>query len=657
MIISKRDTSKYNRYHMSEKVVTHQDEFHPGSLVLYKKHPARVVSIGERIEIALENGDVARVRPKDLTLLHPGPLGSLAVLHPLEGEVNLAWQVMRESGEALPLSELAELIYGEYTPASAWATWQLIEDNLYFCGTSEEVVARTEQHVAEEQATRQARVAEAHAWEEFVQRARLGCIDPQADKRYLREVEDLACGRRNDSRLLRELGRSERPENAHAMLLSCGAWDYQVDPYPARLGLPTAPPACDLPALPDEPRLDLTDLPAFAIDDRNNTDPDDAISLISCRIDEEGQFLGGRLWVHIADAAALVAPDSAADQEARARGATLYLPEGPVPMLPPAAIFSLGLGLQPVSPALSFDLELNATGEIVSVDVQPSWVRVQRLSYEVAEERLDEEPLSGLYAMAQAYIVRRQAAGALSGATAIDLPEVMIRVTGGQVSIEPVLRLRSRALVREAMILAGEAAARFALQRGIPFPFVVQEPPSPPAYSSGLATPSFSSGEMSMAQRFAMRRWLKRSQVSSLPAPHAGVGLPAYSRATSPLRRYLDLVAHQQLRASLRGGEPLSEAAMVERIGNAEALTGAVNQAEALSRRHWTLVYLSQHPGWQGEGVLVEKNGLRGTLILPGLALETPVHLREDLPLDSRLALAVRSINLPELEVNFALLP
>jgi exoribonuclease-2 len=147
----------------------------------------------------------------------------------------------------------------------------------------------------------------------------------------------------------------------------------------------------------------------------------------------------------------------------------------------------------------------------------------------------------------------------------------------------------------------------------------------------------------------------KRSQVSGQPAPHAGVGLPAYSRATSPLRRYLDLVAHQQLRLSLQGRPLLNEQQMLERVGESEAVTRIVAQAELLSRRHWTLVYLHQNPGWRGEGVLVEKLGLRGRVIIPELAFETHIHLREDLPLNTRLPLVFKGANLSELEAFFAL--
>jgi exoribonuclease-2 len=623
-----------------------ESDFPIDSLVIYKKRPARVVKSGERLEIEMDDGNRARVRSKDVSLLHPGPVRSLTQLQPQAGEVELAWQILLEGGQAQPLAELAELIYGAYTPATAWAAWGWIEDGLFFQGGAETVTPRTQAEVENERASRQARQAEAQAWAAFLERARGGKISLQDDVRYLRELENLVFGRSRESKLLRELGHSERPENAHRLLLEWNAWDATVNPYPARLGLTTRQPVCDLPALPEEDRLDLTHLDAFAIDDRGNQDPDDAVSLVECRLDEGGNFLGGRLWVHVADAAAMVPADSPADLEARARGATLYLPEGPVLMLPEGAIHSLGLGLGEVSPALSFDIELDQTAKITAVEIRPSWVRARRLSYEQAEELIDCEPLRSLDCLTRAYLRRRQA----DGAFLLDLPEVMMRISGGEVIIEPILRLRSRDLVREAMLMAGEAAAQFALRQNIPFPFVTQEASNWGAMKEGNASLEV---QGSLSQRFALRRTLKRSQVSSLPGRHAGVGLDAYCRVTSPLRRYLDLVAHQQLRAWLAGKPILKEQALLERLGAAEAITGTITQAEMLSRRHWTLVHLQMRPEWQGEGVLVEKTGMRGYVLIPELAFETPMHLREDLPLDSRLMLRARGINLAELEVHF----
>lgn len=74
-----------------------------------------------------------------------------------------------------------------------------------------------------------------------------------------------------------------------------------------------------------------------------------------------------------------------------------------------------------------------------------------------------------------------------------------------------------------------------------------------------------------------------------------------------------------------------------------------VRQAERLTRRHWTLVYLMEHPDWRGEGVLVEKYDRRGTFLVPELDLEARVHLRQDLPLNSMVPLALEGVNLAEL--------
>jgi exoribonuclease-2 len=78
-----------------------------------------------------------------------------------------------------------------------------------------------------------------------------------------------------------------------------------------------------------------------------------------------------------------------------------------------------------------------------------------------------------------------------------------------------------------------------------------------------------------------------------------------------------------------------------------------MRQAELLADRHWTLVYLLQHPDWRGEGLLVERRERRGTVLIPALGLETRVHLGWELPLNSTVPLALSGINLAELEVYF----
>ena len=115
------------------------------SLVLYKTRPARVSRVGKKLQIELEGGESLMVRLKDVVLLHPGPLHSLDELQPRTGEVETARELL--AGSTTSLAELAELAYGDHTPATAWAAWQLVEDGLFFRGTPQEVEACTAQEV------------------------------------------------------------------------------------------------------------------------------------------------------------------------------------------------------------------------------------------------------------------------------------------------------------------------------------------------------------------------------------------------------------------------------------------------------------------------------------------------------------------------------
>jgi exoribonuclease-2 len=593
------------------------------SLVLYKAHPARVLAVGDKIEIGLDKGQIKRVRPKDIDLLHPGPLRSLDELEPKTGELEEAWELLE--GAETNLAELSELIYDEFTPASAWATWQLVADGVLFTGTPRSIRARGRDEVAAERAEREAKEAARKEWAQFLERMAAAKPNPE-DRERLAEVERLALGRSEHSRILKALGHQDTPENAHRALVQVGYWHPDHNPYPARIGLPDADPDLPVGALPEEERRDLTHLSAYAIDDEGNRDPDDALSLE-----------GDRLWVHVADVAALVPPDSDLDREARARGCNQYMPERVVNMLPAQITERLGLGLQEVSPALSIGFRCDGTGTVSDLEIHRSWVRVERKSYEEADACLGERPFSDMEALLKRFRSRRHA----NDAAGIELPEVSVRVQDGEVVIRPLPRLRSRALVMDAMLMAGEATAMFCVKHGIPIAYATQPPPDK------VEQPE------DMAAMYAYRRRFKPSRLVSEPSPHFGLGLPVYTRATSPLRRYSDLLVHQQVRAFIRG-DPLIEAQQAAaRIAEAEAASASVRRAERLSNQHWKLVYLRANPDWRGEAVVVAREEHKTVLLIPELALETRVRLRGDPGLNGRVRVSPREVDLPDLTCTF----
>ena len=190
------------------------------------------------------------------------------------------------------------------------------------------------------------------------------------------------------------------------------------------------------------------------------------------------------------------------------------------------------------------------------------------------------------------------------------------------------------------MLAAGNAAALWAWEREIAFPYSSQEPPSREISADGLAG------------MYAQRRSTRRATVSTRPAPHAGLGLGMYSQVTSPLRRYPDFLAHLQIHAALKNQRTLSNAELVEKLAEADQGLEKARAAELASRKHWSLVYLMQEKIELVGGVLVERQNHRGTFLLPELGLEAETTLNQDLPLNTDLELKVLEVDLPSLTLR-----
>ncbi len=328
------------------------------------------------------------------------------------------------------------------------------------------------------------------------------------------------------------------------------------------------------------------------------------------------------------------------DRDARSRGANLYLPERVIPMLPQVVTDRLGLGLEKESPALSISFRLNERGEIRDTEIHLTRLQVQRISYAQADQALGEAPFTELLRLSRLYRQRRRQAGAAF----IQLPEVKIRVKQEQVEIHPLPALDSREMVTDLMLMAGEAVARYCLEREIPVPFATQAPPDEPGEPQG------------MAAMYAYRRKFKPTQVKTRPEAHAGLGLAAYSRSTSPLRRYSDLLTHQQLRAHLLGREVMDIQTLAERISQAELGSMAIRKAERLSNGHWRLVYLRDHPDWCGEAVVVAREGDRATVIIPALGMENRVRIKSAPDLNAIVRVRPRDVDLPDQACYFRIL-
>jgi exoribonuclease-2 len=149
-------------------------------------------------------------------------------------------------------------------------------------------------------------------------------------------------------------------------------------------------------------------------------------------------------------------------------------------------------------------------------------------------------------------------------------------------------------------------------------------------------------------------------RMGTKPAPHAGMGVSQYSWATSPLRRYVDLVNQWQIVACVRHGRTAAlaapfkprDASLFSIISSFDAAYAAYNDFQNTIERYWTLRWLEQR------GV----RELQATTMKDGLvrADSLPLVFRalgcESLPRGTPVRVALQSLDTLTLEVHATLL-
>ena len=527
---------------------------------------------------------------------------------------------MQEMGGALPLADWVELVAGGDGPAVRAACWLWLQGpQLLFRNRQGQIEARPSDDLRRlrKDRHRQALLDRLQdQWHAFLaQRQRIdpSCLAPAARA----ELELLMAWASGDGQEplpagLRQALQSARceaePGAIRHLLVNLGQWDpHQLPSLRSTTWDHGFSPELEAeaerllalagqPRAGDAERLDLTHLRSVTIDDEDTRDIDDGLAL---ELTEAGVQ---RIWIHVADPGRLVEPDSPLDLEARRRGSSLYLARGNLPMFPlqlTTGPFSLRAGER--NAAWSIWVELDAQGGVAASGVQRSWVKpTYRLSYHDADELIELAPpqeadLLGLHALLELRRCWRQG----QGAQLMDQLEGRIRVNGGIAALEITEPGPSRNLVAEAMILAGAVVAELGSRHAMALPYRNQLPATLPSQAELSALPP------GPVRHAAIKKCLGRGLTSTTPAPHFSLGLQAYVQATSPIRRYGDLLVQRQLLAHSQGQEALNPDAMLDLINQMEI---GIRQAIAISRedqRHWQQVWVEDHSQGQWPAIFL----------------------------------------------------
>jgi exoribonuclease II len=246
---------------------------------------------------------------------------------------------------------------------------------------------------------------------------------------------------------------------------------------------------------------------------------------------------------------------------------------------------SLSAGV--IRPAFTVEVRFDHQGNRLGYRIALATINVQRrLSYDQADEILEsDEDLRTLLHIAGHLHDARSKRGAIT----FRRPELKIRVHGGEIEIQKINpNSASRFLVSEMMILANGLAADFASVNSIPVIYRTQEP------REAMAVEDTPAVEALAFER--LRKTFKRSRLSLTPGLHSGLGLTAYTQASSPIRRYADLVTQRQFTAMLSGAPiPYGREELLRILATAEAAEQEIRAIEDRSTNYWLLEYLARY--------------------------------------------------------------
>jgi exoribonuclease-2 len=356
----------------------------------------------------------------------------------------------------------------------------------------------------------------------------------------------------------------------------------------------------------EPPQLPLAETPAFSLDDATTTEIDDAFSLTRLA---NGRY---RVGIHIAAPGLGFAPGSAVDKIARARLSTAYIPGQKITMLPPQVIERYSLAEGRECPAVSLYLDINPLSHLVEgQDTRIERVKIAANLRHHQVEALDAAFLAGdergeLPFEAELFFLWRLALEleAVRGKPAAhqDRIDYNFYVVNERVSI--VERKRGAPLdklVSELMISANNNWGRLLADRGVPAIYRAQ-----------------SNGKVRM---------------TTVASPHQGLGVSHYVWASSPLRRYIDLLNQWQLLACISGTTPpfgKNSPDLLAAMREFELNYAAYDQFQGKMEHYWCLRWLLQEQVTQSKAQVV----------------------RDSLVKFERIPMYVRVPSLPELEVG-----
>ncbi|XVE96893.1 hypothetical protein REPUB_Repub02eG0262900 [Reevesia pubescens] len=622
-------------------------ELQKGFLLEFKKDSDRILlGVAQRPDgkknwmVYDQNGVTSSIKLQQITYIVPGAENfdqteiskflqkAQENLDPMLLEI--AWVELLEKNKSVTAEELAEMIFGSAEPLESYCAHLLLsKDEIYFTvleakGSCTIYGPRSTGQAEELLRNKLAKDAAEKELQDFVQLLVSAKTKPAHAKppksswmvyeKIQYKIESLeayaidACKsdeqRKTAGMILKAMGLIKTASSALNLLINIGYFPVHVNLDILKLNILTnhsdkiiaaAESLLSDSSDSDEMnRRDLTHLKVYAIDVDEADELDDALS--ATRL-QDGRI---RVWIHVADATRYVEPGSIIDREALRRGTSVFLPSGTYPMFPEKlAMEGMSLKQGELCNAVSVSVVMHSDGSIAEYSVQNSIIKpTYMLTYESATEllHLNLEEEAELKILSEAAALRlkwRRQQGAIDTSTL----ESRIKVANPE-DPEPSINLYvenqadpAMRLVSELMILCGEVVATFGSCNNLPLPYRGQP-------QSNIDVSVYSHLPEGPVRSSAIVRIMRAAEIDSRkPIRHGLLGIPGYVQFTSPIRRYLDLLAHYQVKAFLRGESPPFSAGQLEGMASIVNMqVRLVRRLSGSSLRYWIIEFLRRQP-------------------------------------------------------------
>ena len=372
------------------------------------------------------------------------------------------------------------------------------------------------------------------------------------------------------------------------------------------------------------PELPLAEGVAFSIDDANTTEIDDAFSVSKLA---NGNW---RIGIHIAAPTLTIPLGSPIDLIAAQRMSTVYMPGDKITMLPDSVVRAYTLSADTVCPSLSLYLEVDAESlAVISTESRIERIHIAaNLRHETLQPLFNEATLAAGkmdYAYATELTLLWQLAQkleALRGKAADNNMQVDYNFNVQNDRITITTRQRGSPIdkvVAELMIFVNAEWGKLLATHAVPGIYRTQ-----------------SNGKVKM---------------SSVPAPHQGLGVAQYMWSSSPLRRYVDFVNQRQIISLLRLEPPAFSKGGTELfavISDFDTTYTLYQEFQRNMERYWCLRWLMQENVQQTEALVLRENLVK----LTDIPLISRIPSMPECPPNTRVILEITSIDLLDLTLN-----